>query len=343
MLRRTLSIALAMAVAVPLAAFVAGPLAGSAAAASEPYACRADRQAVALAAGSTSVPTWLCAEGPAEGKPLLIAVPGTTYTHTYWDWDQDPGRYSFARSLAGAGYAVLLYDRTGTGAADLPPAATVTLDLHARVLHALVQRARSEGHPSVATVGHSQGSLVVMQEAARYHDVDAIVVTGMLHAPMNPTGAAIVAGSFAWPAQLDPRFAEVPLGYTTTIPGIRGPAFYGPTADPAVIAHDEATKSVTAPIELATALPALVLAPPSIDVPVLDVIGQYDGAFCPPVIGCGNPLLPDPIDVEPLTWPNVPRMDTFVLPGSGHDLNLHPNAARWFAAARSFLDAALRP
>jgi pimeloyl-ACP methyl ester carboxylesterase len=328
--RRLLSVLLLVAVVLPVT--------GRAAGASEPYACTARRQTVDLGSRTTSVPTWMCADGAAEGKPVVIGVPGTTYTHTYWDWDQDPARYSFARSLAAAGYAVLLYDRTGTGAADLPPALTVTLDVHAKVLHALVQRARAEGHPFVATAGHSQGSLIVMQEAARFADVDAVVITGMLHAPMNPIGAPIVVAAFGWPAQLDPRFRAVPLGYTTTVPGIRAAAFYGPTADPAVIAHDEATKSVTAPMELATALPALVLAPPRIKVPVLDVIGQLDAAFCPPVIGCGNPL-PDPIDLEHLGWPKAPRFETFVLPGSGHDINLHPNAPAWFARARTFLDA----
>jgi pimeloyl-ACP methyl ester carboxylesterase len=301
------------------------------------YACRASTRTVPLRGATTRVASWLCAEGDPAGRPLVVTVAGTTYTHRYWDWEQDPARYSFARALAAAGYAVVTYDRTGTGASDLPPVQDVTIDAHTEVLHGLVQQLRRAGHPWVATAGHSQGSLVVMGEAAAYRDVDAIAITGMYHAPMNPLGAAVVAGSFAYPAQLDPRFAAVPPGYTTTIPGIRQAAFYGPTVDPAVVAHDEETKTVTAPLELATALPSL-LSSLQIAAPVLTVIGQHDAAFCPIVTGCGDPLLPDPTDLEHEAWPAAIRFEQLVLKGSGHNVNLHPNAHVWFDAARRFFD-----
>jgi pimeloyl-ACP methyl ester carboxylesterase len=268
---------------------------------------------------------------------LIVTVAGTTYTHQYWDWDQDPQRYSFARNLAAAGYAVLTYDRTGTGESDLPPVQDVTIDTHTEVLHGLVQQLRDAGYSWVATVGHSQGSLVVMGEAAAYRDVDAIAITGMHHAPMYPVGAGLVAGGFGYPAQLDHRFASVPPGYTTSIPDLRGAMFYGPTADPAVIAHDEATKTVTAPLELGTALPTL-LSSVQITQPVLTVIGQHDAAFCPVFTGCGDPLLPDPTDLEHEAWPGAIRFEQLVLKGSGHNVNLHPNAHVWFTAARDFFD-----
>ena len=231
---------------------------------------------------------------------------------------------------------MLAYDRTGTGASDLPPVEQVTLQAHSEVLHQLVTWLRAAGHQRVVLAGHSQGSLVVMDEAARHADADGLIITGMLHAPMNPVGAVIVAGSFAYPAQLDPRFTAVPPGYTTTVPGIRGAAFYGPTADPAIIGHDEATKTVTAPLELVSALPALAETT-SIRVPVLSVVGALDAAFCPPITGCGS-VLPDPIDVEGVAWSSAARLQTFVLPGSGHDINLHPNVGEWFDRAVDWLD-----
>jgi pimeloyl-ACP methyl ester carboxylesterase len=330
MRRRTL---LLLVLVLALAA-VAVPVQASAA----PYGCRATTRTVPLAGATTRVATWLCAQGDPAGRPVIVTVAGTTYTHQYWDWDQDPARYSFARAMAAAGYAVLVYDRTGTGASDLPPSTEVTLDTHTEVLHGLIGQLRAAGHPWLATAGHSQGSLIVMAEAARYADTDAVAITGMLHAPLNPIGAALVAGVFAYPASLDPRFASVPPGYTTTVPGTRQAAFYGPTADAAVIAHDEATKTVTAPLELGTALPAL-LTSFQIHVPALSVVGQHDAAFCPMVTGCGDPLLPDPIDLEHEGWPGTTRFETLVLRGSGHNVNLHPNAPVWFAAARTFFDS----
>ena len=317
----------------------ATPLAAAGAPAGKAFSCSPTTVTAPLAAapGSTTrVATWLCAQGAPKGKPLVVAVPGTTYTHRYWDWDQEPGRYSFARRFAAAGYAVLLYDRTGTGASDHPPVAQVTLDTHALVLHHLVADARRMGFETVVTAGHSQGSFVAMAEAARFGDVDALIVTGALHTPLHPAGAALVAATFGYPAQADARFADVPLGYATSVPGLRGPAFYSDAADPAVIAHDEATKTVTAPPELATA-PSALAETPAVRVPVLSVIGQRDAAFCPPAIGCGHPSLPDPIDQEAQFWAPEARVATVVLAGAGHDINLHPNARDWYADALAWL------
>lgn len=96
--------------------------------------------------------------------------------------------------------------------------------------------------------GHSLGSIIGVQQAATYHDVDGLVVTGFLHT-YGPGIAVLLANLY--PSALDPRFATLglDLGYLTTKPGTRGPTFYYlPNADPAVIALDEQTKELgTAP------------------------------------------------------------------------------------------------
>ena len=63
-----------------------------------------------------------------------------------------------------------------------------------------------DGHAfaHVILVGHSVGSVEAWIEAARYHDVDAMIVTGALHA-LSPDLPALQ--SDLYPAADDPEFA----------------------------------------------------------------------------------------------------------------------------------------
>lgn len=95
------------------------------------------------------------------------------------------------RYATAAGYAVLNLDRIGIGRSDHPPAAAITIESNAYVVHQIVQALRGGSLvvPSfgrvrterVALVGHSLGSLISMQEAATYDDVDGVVLTGISH------------------------------------------------------------------------------------------------------------------------------------------------------------------
>jgi hypothetical protein len=125
----------------------------------------------------------------------------------------------------------------------------------------------------------------VWLEAARYHDVDAVIVTAALHA-LSPDIGALQADLY--PAADDPAFAGSGLdpGYLTTLPGTRGScSTIPPPPNPAVVAADEASKDTTTPAELGGAA-ALLGQPPTqqpsyqITVPVLSVVGQYDNLFC---------------------------------------------------------------
>ncbi len=70
----------------------------------------------------------------------------------------------------------------------------------------------------VVMVGHSVGSAETWLEAARYHDIDALIVTGALHA-ISPDISALQ--NDLYPAADDPAFAGTGLdtGYLTTQPG----------------------------------------------------------------------------------------------------------------------------
>src|SRR3954451_13242460 len=133
----------------------------------------------------------LCSRGSIHHKTIQVALHGATYSHLYWDFPFQPETYSYVRRATEAGYAVLNLDRIGIGQSDHPPADAVTIESNAYVVHQIVQalragdlvvpafgRVRAE---RIALVGHSLGSLISIQEAATYGDVDGVVLTGLSH------------------------------------------------------------------------------------------------------------------------------------------------------------------
>ncbi len=207
---------------------------------------------VSLAPGDPTVYSVfgvLCSRGSLHNKTIQIALHGATYSHLYWDWPFQPETYSYVRRATAAGYAVFNIDRIGIGQSDRPAAEAVTIASNAHVVHQIVQELRGGGLvvPSfgrirakrVALVGHSLGSVIAIQEAATYGDVDGIVLTGVSHTLTPALGDVQF-----YPASFDPRFAgqTIPDGYLTTVPGTRGIFYYLPSADPLVLALDEQTK-----------------------------------------------------------------------------------------------------
>jgi hypothetical protein len=116
-----------------------------------------------------------------------------------------------------------------------------------------------------------------------YRDVDAFVLTGQLHAS-KPSWIGLAFASLA------PAGGGLDPGYLTTLPGTRASLFYyRPSAEPAVIATDEAIKDTVTVTELTqggTPPPSPEQAPSrSIMVPTLLVVGQRDNLFCGPPDG----------------------------------------------------------
>jgi pimeloyl-ACP methyl ester carboxylesterase len=284
----------------------------------------------------------LCSRGSIHDKTIQIALHGATYSHSYWDWPYQPETYSYVRRATAAGYAVLSLDRIGIGLSDHPPAEAVTIESNAFVVHQIVQalrggdlivqsfgRIRAE---RVALVGHSLGSVISIQEAGTYGDVDGVVLTGLSHTITPALGDVL---SSLYPASLDPRFAgrDIPDGYLTSLPGLRSVFYYLPSTDPAVLDLDEQTKETVTTAELATAVPALGLST-SIHVPVLVVVGDFDAAFCnPPSCSASGSLA-----TEPGFYPADACAEAVVIPGAGHDLNLHVQAPLAYDVVLSWMD-----
>ncbi|WP_220203570.1 alpha/beta hydrolase [Reticulibacter mediterranei] len=284
------------------------------------------------------VATWLCSQGPIEGKTVQVLVHGSTYDHTYWDFPSLTETNSYVRRITSAGYAVLSLDRIGTGLSDHPPALQVTLLSNAYVLHQIIQQLRNgsfqgESFSKIILVGHSFGSTIAITEASSYGDADGIIITGVMHT-VNATGAAAVIASF-YPVNLDPKFAQsnLPSGYLTTKPETRSTSFYN-TADTntSIIAEDEQLKQTITNGELATVF--VGLSPTStllIQVPVLVAVGEKDITVCGLALSCAtNAAI---VARESTFYSPHACLEGYALSSSGHSINLHNNTSRWLQAA----------
>ncbi len=282
---------------------------------------------------------WACWVGTSAHKPVELLVPGFTYDHTYWDFPYQPDRYSYVRAATNAKFVTFAIDRLGTGRSSYPPSTLLTAQAHEYALHEVIGYLRGAfpGAPLVA-VGHSAGSGTVLQEAADFDDVDAILLTGLLHVP--DAADATFFGSF-YPAMLDPKFvgADYDPGYLTTQLGTRGPDFYNLlVADPLVIANDESLKSTGSSTELYSGDTSfLSTTSQSVRVPVMLAVGQDDASFCNVTLDMSCDSTTDVVSREAADWSASACLSAFVLPSSGHDINLHPNASLWFAAANDWV------
>jgi pimeloyl-ACP methyl ester carboxylesterase len=289
---------------------------------------------------------WLCSDGSPGGRTVQLLVHGITYGAYYWDFPVDPERYSYVRAAAEAGYATFTIDRLGAGSSDYPPAAGLDLQSEAYTLHQVITALRAgrigdTRFTKVIVAAHSYGSYIAIQEAAAYSDVSGLILTGWLSAT-NQAGRLRLRQDMH-PAGQDPKFAgdNLPSGYFTTMPGTRGANFYNAShADPRVIAADEALKQTASSGDLASVrVPVPVAMMQRIRVPVLLAVGQDDALDCNaalPGLSCANSAAI--LARERASYAEQACLQAFVLPGSGHSVNLAPGAPLWFAAASRWAD-----
>jgi len=329
--------------AAALGVFATSPAAGAHASGLPTLTCSARTLQVRIAdPGPADQSLWgqLCYLGRQEPGTVQLLVHGATYNHLYWDFPYGGGYYSYVGAATAAGYATFDVDRIGDGNSSHPPSAGLDLNAGAVALHDAVTALRSgavDGHafPQVIMVGHSIGSMEAWLEAARYHDENAVIATGVLHEYSPNIGAL---ESILYPAAGDPKFAGSGLdtGYLTTQPGTRGSSFYDPaTADPNVVAADEANKdTVTVPeligtnsiIGLPPNLPPSQQPSAQITVPVLSVVGQDDNLFCTGVTVYDCSSTQTVQSFESQYYSPAAHLKVVVIAGTGHDLALSTTA-----------------
>jgi pimeloyl-ACP methyl ester carboxylesterase len=319
-------------------AFAGVPLAAAHASGLPALTCSARTLPVSIAdPGPADQTLWgqLCYRGTEPGT-VQVLVPGATYNHLYWNFPYGNGYYSYVDAATAVGYATFDVDQIGTGGSSHPPSSELDLAADAVALHDAVTALRSgtvDGHAfrHVIMVGHSIGSYAAWIEAGTYHDVDAVIATGALHA-LSPNIGAIEADLY--PAADDPKFAGSGLdtGYLTSLPGTRGSLFYEPaTTSPNVVAADEANKDTVTIPELVSATEIVGLPPQQqptdqITVPALSVVGENDALFCTgvTVYNCASRASVQSYESE--FFPAAAHLKVVVIPDTGHDLALSTTA-----------------
>ncbi len=351
--------------------------------------CREVEVAIALIEGGPKnqrIVGDLCEPKGVRATAIQLLVHGITYDAGYWSYPDRTGgtdRYDYVAHANRAGFATLAIDRVGSTRSSKPLSTDLTIESNAHSVHEVVQAIRtgeirrSDGRrfTKVVYVGHSYGTWTGWFEVGRYRDVDAAVFTAA-SSKGAPTALANALGNL-YPAMFDEKFRDAGLdpGYLTTLPNTRYQSFYAPAeADPAVIAHDEATKSTVTFSELAK-FRDILTTKHDIRVPVLLVAGEQDSLFCrenfhPFPAGAQldaatrpheDRTLPETGDVTGLRFgatrcdtpqeliaderahlgSNMPVLDAYVLPGAGHDLNQAPRAREFFAFTQRWIRAQL--
>jgi len=239
--------------------------------------------------------------------------------------------------MTGAGYATFNLERLGYGRSSHPDSTQVTIQNETEALRQVVEQLRDGqigGHAfsRVIWVGHSLGTLYGWLEASVASNVDAFVLTGLLHTVKQSW--LTLAFASAYSANRDPKFATLGYdsGYLTFLPGTRAPLFYWtPGAQPDEIALDERLKDTVSVTEFGAAVPkfdspAIATAESqAIKVPTLLVLGQHDRVMCDEADG----LVCNEHNVAQKELPyysNAPRFHVLVVPNTGHDLQLHRSA-----------------
>lgn len=294
--------------------------------------CEDVRVPVRVALATHSVYGRLCV--PQGATTLQVLVPGGTYNSAYWDIGHAPESRSYRQAMNRAGIATIAIDRLGSGRSSKPASILLTVPLQAKAVHAVVTSLRPR-FDEVVLVGHSVGSAVATIEAARYRDVDGVVLTGLSH-QINLPGAVPVFTTLI-PAVLDPQLKGrgIDPGYLTTMTGSRYSSFHtpGPTQRGA-LDFDEATKDVVTLTETLGTVLISQLIPVSrrITVPVMVVMGGGDGNFCGPPLGADCSSSEALRKSEGRFYSPQARLHTYVVPGYGHSLNFSPNAPGYHRA-----------
>jgi pimeloyl-ACP methyl ester carboxylesterase len=266
---------------------------------------------------------------PEGATPTVVQllVPGFTYDHRYFTV---PGELNYVEAMTRAGYAVLALDRIGTGRSSRPPSAEVTAASNAHVLHQVV-RALKDGtfgpaFETVIAVGHSYGSGVVLVEDAAHHDLDGLVLTGMLHTTAPLHAKAIDLFHQASEDELLKDRADWPENYATHKPGNRARLLEAPgKVAPEISAYNEEIKGTATLGEgmtlTETYAPELSRA---VRVPTLIVVGALDQLFS----GDDQEAV---LDKERACYSEAAELEIAVIPETGHALTIHPTAPEFFA------------
>ena len=250
-------------------------------------------------------------DGPvADGAPLVVALPGGTYTSVYFDV---PGQ-SLLDVAETVGVPVIAVDRPGyRGSSPVPPGESIIL-ANAEVLdHLIGELWEAYGAPAagVVVIGHSIGGAVATAIAARHPawPLLGIAVSGCLVRVPPESGEA-------WAALPDLEYVELPGPVKDFV--MYGPEWTHTAAMPA------AGHAADAPVPKAELLditggwtrrmPAVAAA---VRVPVHSRMGEFDHLW-----------ITDDAEVAVFKsyFSSAPWVDARLVPNAGHCIDFHRSA-----------------
>lgn len=287
----------------------------------------------------------LCVPAGRDVTTVQVLLHGATYSNSYWDFPYQPEKYSYVEYMAGKqGYATLAIDRIGCGLSTRPHSSRVDLDSNAHIVHQIVTALRAgEGTPAfdrIVLVGHSYGTVVASREAAVYRDVDALILTSVLH-QISAGGAEMLGQHVAgYAASQEPQFADLDEGYRTLAPGVElrtMALFEASNVDPKVVEIDEGLKETVTVGEMEHLGRWMTDGTCNeIGVPTLLCVGDNDIQWCAAdAVDCSSSA--SVLAAEQPFYSPEANLEVLVLPNANHDLNLHLTAQDWYGAAGDWL------
>ncbi|KZV85194.1 alpha/beta-hydrolase [Exidia glandulosa HHB12029] len=294
--------------------------------------------------GTFDIHLRLCAPTvpvPSRARTLQVLIHGASCNEEYWDSTFKPETYSYVRHAAAQGYWTLNFARLGDGESARPDGIDIVqVPFEVALVSEIIKLARAGRLPGehssfekVVILGHSFGSITLNNIVATAPDlVDAAIFTGFAHT-FGPTDPITVA-KFGPARDIDPRFADLPPAYLTTLnASTRAAAFYGApdSYEPDALAWDEAHKDTTTTGEVLTFQGGAAAEAPSFTGDVFTINGDADGIFCTKP-GCAN--LAD----EAKFYPAARSAEFAVIPGAGHSVNFHIAAPAAYGAIQRWLN-----
>jgi pimeloyl-ACP methyl ester carboxylesterase len=257
--------------------------------------------------------TGISSETSAEDLPLIVALPGGSYTSAYFDV---PG-HSLLETGRANGFEVIALDRPGYGGSDALPLGEVTFARNAEVLDAAIAHlweTRGRGRPGVVVVGHSMGGAIAVHMAASR---PAWPLLGIAISGIHDTAPEMVMR--AWDAM--PPGQPVDFG-----PEQRRMFFYGPdwTIEDDIVERADVSAALIPIEELQEVMgdwarSASTLAA-KVQVPVQYVAVEYERLWT---------ITPESVNEFANYFSASPFVDSSLMPGVGHDVD-HHRAGRAF-------------
>ncbi|KAI1802849.1 alpha/beta-hydrolase [Daldinia bambusicola] len=281
--------------------------------------------------------------------PLILSAStpqshyGAAFDRNYWHFPANSYNYSYVDAALARNYSVFFYDRPGIGqsshgdpvneiqsALEIAALRELTLKLRRGTLPGV--RAR---HDKIVHVGHSYGSAQTYALTAAHPDdrvSDAIALTGFSAGLGTYVNNFLFGGNFV----LEKDQESYGPGYITAgdVSAVQSNFFAEGNFDPEILKEAYERGAPIAVGELLTIV-GLTAVNNTYAGPVFVITGERDIAFCGGNCYATKPSIPAQVASS---FPNNTLVESYVVAGSGHGLNLEYTAPDTYARILDFFD-----